>query len=555
MNLKYSMIQAKSICFLMLFLLPGWQLIAAGEAGQAGSSYVATTTADPGIRVEELDLRLKPLRRDEVKAEAEAWLALLATQVSEVSAAEIAVKTKLREISMAEELEAALDKVEQSKAALAQSPDDASLQQAVVDAQAAYDEVLETLKEAKKDDRGSQEIDAVTQRAEERIAELEKNRPESDAGDAEQADSQTAEDAAVSETQAKLEAAVRERDRQRDVLLEYLTVLRTEQTALIDRATTVVNVFEAKGGVAEEVEEYRKYLAAVSGVKVDVSDMEAAWKTISGWALSEEGGLRWLKNLAIFVVIIFIFFFLARLVSRAMETVVARTQQTSRLLGDFLIVTTRRIILAIGFLIGLAALEVNIGPVLALIGAAGFVIAFALQNSLGNFASGILIMVFKPFDLGDLVEIGGVLGVVKSMNLLSVQLHTPDNRAVTIPNNNVWGDAITNVNGTDTRRVDLVFGIAYEDDIGKAQKIMEQVVGEHDLVLDDPEPVVRVHELADSSVNFVCRPWVKTEHYWDVYWDVTRKVKERFDSEGITIPFPQRDVHIQNAVSEVAPAV
>jgi small conductance mechanosensitive channel len=539
----------------MLFLLPGWQLIAAGEADKAGSSYEATTTADPGISVEELDLRLKPLRRDEVKAEAEAWLALLATQVSEVSAAEIAVKTKLREISMAEELEAALDKVEQSKAALAQSPGDASLQQAVVDAQAAYDEVLETLKEAKKDDRGSQEIDAVTQRAEERIAELEKNRPESDAGDAEQADSQTAEDAAVSETQAKLEAAVRERDRQRDVLLEYLTVLRTEQTALIDRATTVVNVFEAKGGVAEEVDEYRKYLAAVSGVKVDVSDMEAAWKTISGWALSEEGGLRWLKNLAIFVVIIFIFFFLARLVSRAMETVVARTQQTSRLLGDFLIVTTRRIILAIGFLIGLAALEVNIGPVLALIGAAGFVIAFALQNSLGNFASGILIMVFKPFDLGDLVEIGGVLGVVKSMNLLSVQLHTPDNRAVTIPNNNVWGDAITNVNGTDTRRVDLVFGIAYEDDIGKAQKIMEQVVGEHDLVLDDPEPVVRVHELADSSVNFVCRPWVKTEHYWDVYWDVTRKVKERFDSEGITIPFPQRDVHIQNAVSEFAPAV
>jgi len=176
-----------------------------------------------------------------------------------------------------------------------------------------------------------------------------------------------------------------------------------------------------------------------------------------------------------------------------------------------------------------------------------------LQNSLGNFASGILIMVFKPFDLGDLVEIGGVLGVVKSMNLLSVQLHTPDNRAVTIPNNNVWGDTITNVNGTDTRRVDLVFGIAYDDDIAKAQKIMEEVLDAHEQVLDDPAPVVRVHELADSSVNFVCRPWVRTENYWDVYWDVTRKVKERFDNEGITIPFPQRDVHIQGQLVEPAP--
>ena len=550
MNININNLKSISIFFLITVILPGWQLSAADKTG---SPYEATTTADPGISVEALDLRLKPLRRDEVKVEVEAWLDLLGAHVSEVSAAEIAVKRKLREISMAEQLEAALGTVEESEAALAQSPDDASLQQAVADAQAAYDELLASVKEASKDDSGSQEIDAVTQRAEARIGELEKDTPESAPGEDEQADSQAAEGEAVSETQAKLEEAVRERDQQRDVLLEYLTVLRTEQTALIDRATTVVNVFEAKGGVAEEVDEYRKYLAAVSGVKVDVSDLEAAWKTISGWALSEEGGLRWLKNLAIFVVIIVVFFFLARLVSRAMETVVARTAQTSRLLGDFLIVTTRRIILAIGFLIGLAALEVNIGPVLALIGAAGFVIAFALQNSLGNFASGILIMVFKPFDLGDLVEIGGVLGVVKSMNLLSVQLHTPDNRAVTIPNNNVWGDTITNVNGTDTRRVDLVFGIAYDDDIAKAQEIMEQVLDAHEQVLNDPEPVVRVHELADSSVNFVCRPWVRTENYWDVYWDVTRQVKERFDREGITIPFPQRDVHIQGQLAEPAP--
>ena len=134
-------------------------------------------------------------------------------------------------------------------------------------------------------------------------------------------------------------------------------------------------------------------------------------------------------------------------------------------------------------------------------------IAFALQNSLGNFASGILIMVFKPFDVGDLVEIGGVLGKVKWMNLLSVLIRTPDNKAVIIPNTNVWSDSITNVNYSDTRRVDLEFGIGYGDDIETAQKIMMQAVSEHPLVLKDPAPVIRVHALADSPVNFICRPW------------------------------------------------
>jgi len=212
------------------------------------------------------------------------------------------------------------------------------------------------------------------------------------------------------------------------------------------------------------------------------------------------------------------------------------------------VVTSRRLVLAIGIIIGLAALEVNIGPLLAVIGAAGFVIAFALQDSLGNFASGILIMVFKPFDVGDVVEIGGVLGKVKSMNLLSVLIHTPDNKAVIIPNNNIWSDSITNVTGTDSRRVDLIFGIGYGDDIEKAQGIMEQVVSEHPMVLKDPEPVVRVHELADSSVNFICRPWVKTEDYWDVFWDVTRTVKERFDQNDVSIPFPQQDIHVIEAL-------
>ncbi len=171
------------------------------------------------------------------------------------------------------------------------------------------------------------------------------------------------------------------------------------------------------------------------------------------------------------------------------------------------------------------------------------VVAFALQNSLSNFASGLLTLIYRSFDLGDMINVVGTLGVVESMNLLSTQLRTPDNQLVVVPNNSVWADVIINVTGITQRRVDLVFGIGYSDDIDKAQTILEKIVTEHKHVLQSPEPIVKLHERADSSVNFVCRPWVKPENYWDVYWDITREVKRQFDAQGVSIPFPQQDIH------------
>ena len=135
------------------------------------------------------------------------------------------------------------------------------------------------------------------------------------------------------------------------------------------------------------------------------------------------------------------------------------------------------------------------------------------------------------------------------MSLVSTTLRLPDNQIVVIPNNSIWGGVITNVTGSETRRVDLMFGVGYGDDLAKAQKILEDVVSSHPNVLADPAPVVKVHELADSSVNFVVRPWTKTSDYWGVYWDLTRSVKERFDAEGVSIPFPQRDVHLHQATN------
>jgi small conductance mechanosensitive channel len=198
----------------------------------------------------------------------------------------------------------------------------------------------------------------------------------------------------------------------------------------------------------------------------------------------------------------------------------------------------------IGIVVALSMLEVNITPFVAGLGVAGFVLGFALQGTLSNFASGLMILIYRPYDVGHIIDAAGVKGKVKSMNLVSTTIMTFDNQVVIVPNGEIWGGVITNVTGSSTRRVDMVFGISYSDDISKASKILEDILAKHDLVLDDPTPVVKLHELADSSVNFICRPWVKTDDYWTVYWDVTRAVKEQFDAKDVSIPFPQRDVHL-----------
>ena len=521
----------------------------------AKAASKAHTSGDPEIPVDELELKLRPLMRDQLKLEIEAWLKLLEKKVTEISKADIAVKYKKNEIAIVEKLEDAAVTLDEAKKAVDKAPADGEPRMTAEEAERALEETKKEAKAIAEKVKKDAEIQAIIALAAKVAAEKEKaeraaGKADKKADDKKKSDNQPKEE--IDKTKEKIDAAVEERNRDRANLLAYLTELRTQQTALIDRTNAVIAAYEKKGGPVEELEEYRQYVTAVSGIAVDVSDMEATLKTIGGWLLSDEGGLRWVKNIALFVTIVLVFMFVARLLAKAVERVMAKTRQTSQLLADFLVVSVRRLVLAIGVIIGLAALEINVGPLLAVIGAAGFVIAFALQDSLGNFASGILIMVFKPFDIDDLVEVGGVLGKVKSMNLLSVLIHTPDNKAVIIPNNNVWSGSITNVTGTSTRRVDLIFGIGYDDDMEKAQGILEEVVGEHPLVLKDPEPVISVHELADSSVNFVCRPWVKTTDYWEVYWDLTRTVKQRFDKEGVSIPFPQRDVHVYNALPQSA---
>jgi len=192
----------------------------------------------------------------------------------------------------------------------------------------------------------------------------------------------------------------------------------------------------------------------------------------------------------------------------------------------------------------LAKLDINTTSFIAILGAAGLAIGLALQGSLSNFAAGALMIIFKPIKVGDFVEAGGTMGSVVEISIFTTILNTPDNKKVIVPNSKVMGDNITNFNANGTRRVDLVAGIGYGDDIDKAKTVLEGILAADERILKDPEPTVAVVEMADSSVNLVVRPWVNGADYWGVYFDTTETIKKRFDEEGITIPFPQRDVHL-----------
>ena len=194
----------------------------------------------------------------------------------------------------------------------------------------------------------------------------------------------------------------------------------------------------------------------------------------------------------------------------------------------------------------LGQLGIQTASFVAIVGAAGLAVGLALQGSLANFAAGVLILIFRPFKVGDFIEVAGVSGVVQKIQIFTTELHSPDNKKIIVPNGGVISGNITNYSANDTRRVDLVFGVGYGDDINAAKAVLQSVVAAEPKVLEDPAPTIAVVELADSSVNLVCRPWVNTADYWDVYFNITEAAKKALDAQGISIPFPQRDLHLHN---------
>ena len=278
-------------------------------------------------------------------------------------------------------------------------------------------------------------------------------------------------------------------------------------------------------------------------------DLLGTWFDRLGNYLVDEGpGLLFQLFLAVGLWILF--GVLARLAARLLRRALASPRvRASTLLKDFLVGTISKGVMLVGFLVILNQVGFEVGPLLAGLGVAGFIAGFALQDVLGNFAAGVMILFYRPFDVGDFVRAGGEMGTVREMSLVSTVLNTPDNQRLIVPNKKIWGETIQNVTANPTRRVDLVFGVSYGDDLGKARAVFERVVKAHPAVLAEPAPMIEVNKLNDSSVDFVVRPWVRTADYWRVYFDLMRSVKEALDAEGITIPFPQRDVHLHTVVA------
>jgi small conductance mechanosensitive channel len=256
-----------------------------------------------------------------------------------------------------------------------------------------------------------------------------------------------------------------------------------------------------------------------------------------------ENGIDWAIQIGIAIAIFIVGKFIARKLSNILEKVMVKAG-TDKLLVSFLSNLTYGILLVAVVLAAIDSLGVNVTSLLAIVGAAGLAVGLAMKDSLSNFAAGVMIIIFRPFKIGDYILAGGTAGVVDEIGMFATMMHTPDNQRIIVPNSSIIGGNITNVSALPTRRVDLVFGISYDDNIGQARDIILSVIEADERILKDPAPVVVVGELGDSSVNINVRPWVESGEYWNVRADLLETIKVRFDEAGISIPYPQQDVYM-----------
>ena len=327
--------------------------------------------------------------------------------------------------------------------------------------------------------------------------------------------------------------------------------LSAVETRVQTTAASMQDIIVLMAALDLNTREYRQQVLTVTGeITTDVLDVGIIASLLSEWSraivdLVAKEGFRILFRLLLVIFILFAFYQFANLVQKLVDRGLESARvHISHLLRRMIVTTARNLIIILGILISISQLGISLGPLLAGLGIMGFIIGFALQDTLSNFASGLMILLYRPFDVGDVVEAGGVSGKVSHMSLVNTTFMTFDNQRLVVPNNMIWSSVITNVTAQRTRRVDLTVGISYQDDIEKAESVLRDIINDHEACLDDPEPTVRLHELGESSVNFIVRPWVKTGDYWDTYWDLTKAIKVGFDREGISIPFPQRDVHV-----------
>ena len=252
------------------------------------------------------------------------------------------------------------------------------------------------------------------------------------------------------------------------------------------------------------------------------------------------------------IIVAILIFYIGRMIARSLSKGVRKVmaaREVDKILETFVSNLVYWALLIVVIIAAIDRLGIETTSLIAVMGAAGLAVGLALQGSLSNFAAGVLIVIFRPYRVGDFVDAAGVSGSVEQVQILTTILKTPDNKQIIVPNSAIMSSIITNFSANETRRVDLTIGVSYDDDLDKVQKTLQEIVDADDRILKDPACVIRVHELADSSVNFVVRPWVASGDYWGVYWDLTETIKKRFDQDGISFPFPQQDVHIHQVSS------
>lgn len=271
--------------------------------------------------------------------------------------------------------------------------------------------------------------------------------------------------------------------------------------------------------------------------------MEGLMQNIDPATLLTDYAIPWGTRIALALVIFIVGRIVVGIVVKGVKRVLNKRGFDEILVG-FLTSILRWVLLLFVIVAALSQLGIDTTSMVALLGAAGLAIGLSLQDSLSNFASGVMLIVFRPFTKGNFVEAGGATGVVDKISIFTTTMTTPDNKEIIIPNGAIISNNITNFSARATRRVDMVFGISYDDDLLAAKRLLSEIIDADERILAEPAPVIALGELADSSVNFLVRPWVKSEDYWAVFWDTTETVKLRFDEAGITIPYPQMDLHV-----------
>ena len=279
--------------------------------------------------------------------------------------------------------------------------------------------------------------------------------------------------------------------------------------------------------------------------------------TTSGNDLLNQYVIPWAINIALALAVFIIGRWVAKAITNTIKRVMTKYQVDGTLVG-FTGNIVYTVLLVVVVIAALDRLGVDTTSVLAVFAAAGLAVGLALKDSLSNFSAGVMLILFKPFKVGDFVEAGGTSGIVEDIGIFNTLMRTPDNREVTVPNSHIYGGIITNVTARDTRRIDLVVGIGYDDNIKKAKQLVMELMQADERILEDPAPSVVVLELGESSVDLAIRPWSKTSDFWAVRCELIENIKATFDKNGISIPFPQRDLHVhqlpQSGTSQKAAA-